>query len=156
MTIPEASMLVLQSATQGRGGEIFVLDMGKPVRIVDLARQMIELSGLKPDEDIQIEFVGVRPGEKLFEELSHTGENFVPTTHPKICRFVCQPQPWAQINQTLAEFRTKLHQVGPEGIKQMLRAAIPDYSPYHAVPEPALSNITQLREVRRQAEQPNR
>src|SRR5439155_702848 len=77
----EASMLVLQSAAQGIGGEIFVLDMGKPVKIVDLARQMIELSGLKPDQDIEIEFIGMRPGEKLFEEISHHGENFVPTAH---------------------------------------------------------------------------
>src|ERR1035438_8778578 len=71
MTIPEPCMLVLQSSVQGGGGEIFVLDMGKPIRIADLARQMIELSGLKPDEDIKIEFTGIPPGEKLFEELSH-------------------------------------------------------------------------------------
>src|SRR5204862_7296339 len=83
MTIPEASMLVLQSAIQGAGGEIFILDMGKPIKIVDLARQMIELSGFKPDDEIKIEFSGIRPGEKLFEELSHRGENFAPTTHTK-------------------------------------------------------------------------
>src|SRR6266550_3127411 len=110
MTIPEASMLVLQSAAQGTGGEIFVLDMGKPVKIVDLARQMIELSGLKPDEDIQIEFIGIRPGEKLFEELSHRGENFVPTSHPKICRFISQPAELADIRHTLQHLRANLHE----------------------------------------------
>jgi len=129
MTIPEASMLVVQSAMQGTGGEIFVLDMGKPVRIVDLARQMIELSGLKPDEDIQIEFTGVRPGEKLFEELSHTGENFVPTTHPKICRFISNPVGLDQICQKFEELRASLHQADPDHLKRMLGDIVPDYTP---------------------------
>ena len=84
MTIPEASQLVLQTATMGKGGEIFVLDMGEPVKIVDLARELITLSGFKPGEDIEIAFTGKRPGEKLFEELSIKGENMQPTRHPKI------------------------------------------------------------------------
>ncbi|MCL5097692.1 MAG: polysaccharide biosynthesis protein, partial [Candidatus Omnitrophica bacterium] len=109
MTIPEASGLVLQSAAQGEGGEIFVLDMGKPIKIVDLARQMIELSGLKPGEDIEIEFVGLRPGEKLFEELSHQGENFKPTKHPKISRFVCEPKPLEQVREEIQQLTANLH-----------------------------------------------
>ena len=129
MTIPEASMLVLQSAMQGTGGEIFVLDMGSPVRIVDLARQMIELSGLKPDEDIQIEFIGVRPGEKLFEEVTHKGENFTPTTHPKIWRFLSSPADLAQIRKTLQNLRANLHQFEADGLKLMLKEAVPDYEP---------------------------
>jgi FlaA1/EpsC-like NDP-sugar epimerase len=84
MTIPEASQLVLQAATMGRGGEIFVLDMGEPVKIVDLARDLITLSGLKPGEDIEIKFSGLRPGEKLFEELSTAEENAEKTRHSKI------------------------------------------------------------------------
>jgi FlaA1/EpsC-like NDP-sugar epimerase len=130
MTIPEACMLVLQSAAQGTGGEIFVLDMGKPVKIVDLARQMIELSGLKPDEDIQIEFIGLRPGEKLFEELTHKGENFARTTHPKICRFVSRPPDLAELCKILTRFRSDLHQLAPDQIKLALRDAIPEYTPY--------------------------
>ena len=84
MTIPEASQLVLQAAAMGNGGEIFVLDMGEPVKIVDLARELITLSGFRPHEDIEIEFTGLRPGEKLFEELSIAGEDMQPTRHPKI------------------------------------------------------------------------
>jgi FlaA1/EpsC-like NDP-sugar epimerase len=152
MTIPEASMLVLQSATQGTGGEIFVLDMGKPVRIVDLARQMIELSGLKPDEDIQIKFVGIRPGEKLFEEISRTGENFVPTTHSKIWRFISNPPELDPLCKTFELLRAELHQVGPEHIKQWLQEVIPDYVPYRTR-ERSLPAITDLKGYRLQAAQ---
>jgi FlaA1/EpsC-like NDP-sugar epimerase len=84
MTIPEASQLVMQAGALGIGGEIFILDMGVPVRILDLAEDMIRLSGLMPYDDIDIVFTGVRPGEKLFEELELTGENLVKTRHPKI------------------------------------------------------------------------
>jgi FlaA1/EpsC-like NDP-sugar epimerase len=144
MTIPEACLLVLQSAAQGTGGEIFVLDMGKPVKIVDLARQMIELSGLKPDEDIRIEFIGVRPGEKLFEELTHKGENFAPTTHPKICRFISQPADLGQLRKTLERFRANLHQLTPDQVKLALRDAIPEYTPCLPSRVPSLPAATEL------------
>jgi FlaA1/EpsC-like NDP-sugar epimerase len=84
MTIPEASQLVLQAATMGKGGEIFVLDMGEPVKIIDLAKELITLSGFRPGEDIEIVFTGPRPGEKLFEELRIKGEDMQQTRHPKI------------------------------------------------------------------------
>jgi len=84
MTIPEASRLVLQAAMMGNGGEIFVLDMGTPIKIASLAKRMIELSGLKPNVDIAIQFTGLRPGEKMFEELSVRGEHAEKTRHPKI------------------------------------------------------------------------
>jgi FlaA1/EpsC-like NDP-sugar epimerase len=84
MTIPEAAQLVVQAGSMGQGGEIFVLDMGKEVKIADLAAQMISLSGFKPHEEIEIVFSGIRPGEKLFEELSTSGENISKTKHPKI------------------------------------------------------------------------
>ncbi|MCA9017842.1 MAG: polysaccharide biosynthesis protein, partial [Planctomycetaceae bacterium] len=84
MTIPEASQLVIQAGAMGRGGEIFVLDMGEPVRIVDLASDLVQLSGLKLGEDIEIKFTGLRPGEKLYEELHVDGEKHLPTCHPKI------------------------------------------------------------------------
>jgi FlaA1/EpsC-like NDP-sugar epimerase len=129
MTIPEASMLVLQSAAQGTGGEIFVLDMGRPMKIVDLARQMIELSGLKPGEDIQIEFTGIRPGEKLFEEITRQGENFAPTTHPKIFRFLSQPADLASFRQTLQSLRDNLHKLDAGELRGQLQKAIPEYRP---------------------------
>lgn len=84
MMIPEASQLVIQAGAMGRGGEIFVLDMGQPVRIVDLATEMIQLSGLEVGHDIEIEYTGIRPGEKLFEELHLGDEQHLPTVHPKI------------------------------------------------------------------------
>ncbi|CAN5302424.1 nucleoside-diphosphate sugar epimerase/dehydratase [soil metagenome] len=84
MTIPEASALVLQAGALGSGGEIFILDMGQPIKILDLAEDMIRLSGLQPYEDVDIVFSGIRPGEKLFEELEITGENLLKTKHPKI------------------------------------------------------------------------
>lgn len=93
MTIPEASQLVLQASGQGRNGEIYILDMGEPVRIVDLARDLIRLSGLEPDVDIKVEFSGVRPGEKLFEELMTKEERGASTAHEKI--FVAMIQPFS-------------------------------------------------------------
>lgn len=130
MTIPEAVGLVLQSAALGTGGEIFVLDMGEPVKILDLARQMIELSGLRPDEDIEIEFVGLRPGEKLFEELSYRGENYTPTSHPKIMRFICQPVPLEEIKLQIHQLTAELHHIEPNQLKQMLNQIVPEYQPY--------------------------
>jgi FlaA1/EpsC-like NDP-sugar epimerase len=130
MTIPEAVGLVLQSAAQGDGGEIFVLDMGKPVKIVDLARQLIELSGLRPDEDIEIEFVGLRPGEKLFEELSHKGENISPTNHPKIMRFVSEPLPLKEVRAQLESLTGHLNETDPNQFKLLLKTCVPEYQPY--------------------------
>jgi len=81
---------------------------------------------------IQIEFIGVRPGEKLFEEVTHKGENFAPTTHPKICRFISQPADLAQIRKTLQRLRANLHQFEADELKLMLKEAVPDYEPYLA------------------------
>jgi FlaA1/EpsC-like NDP-sugar epimerase len=84
MTIPEAVQLILQAGAMGKGGEIFLLDMGKPVRIADLARDMIRLSGFEPEKDIRIAYTGLRPGEKLYEELLTDGEEIRSTVHEKI------------------------------------------------------------------------
>jgi FlaA1/EpsC-like NDP-sugar epimerase len=86
MTIPEAVQLVLQAAAQGSNANVFVLDMGEPVRILDLAADLIRLSGLEPHQDIEIQFTGLRPGERLFEEILFSGESVSPTQHPKVLR----------------------------------------------------------------------
>jgi FlaA1/EpsC-like NDP-sugar epimerase len=86
MTIPEAVHLVLQSAAMGKGGEVFLLNMGKPIRILDLARDLIRLSGLEPEKDIEITFTGIRPGEKLSEDLWEEGVHYQPTEHPEVFR----------------------------------------------------------------------
>ncbi|MGH8282096.1 MAG: polysaccharide biosynthesis protein, partial [Gammaproteobacteria bacterium] len=89
MTIPEAASLILQAGAIGKGGEIFVLDMGEPVLIRDLAEKMILLSGLQPGRDIRIEYIGLRPGEKLHEELFYAQEELRRTVHPKVLLASC-------------------------------------------------------------------
>jgi len=128
MTIPEASQLVLQAATMGKGGEIFVLDMGEPVKIVDLARELITLSGLRPGEDIEIVFTGPRPGEKLFEELSIKGEDMQPTRHPKIGIWRNIPMDSnklrAGINELVDIARVRNH----SEIVQKIKELVPEYA----------------------------
>jgi FlaA1/EpsC-like NDP-sugar epimerase len=127
MSIPEAVGLILQSATQSQGGEVFVLDMGEPIRIQDLARQMIELCGFLPDEDIKIEFVGLRPGEKLYEEPIHKGENIEPTPHKKIHRLVNGIE-GGRILETLAELtKSQLYDSSSGNLKCWLARNIPEY-----------------------------
>jgi FlaA1/EpsC-like NDP-sugar epimerase len=102
MTIPEATQLVLEAGSMGKGGEIFVFDMGKPVPIVDLARKMIRLSGLVPNVDIEIKYTGLRPGEKLYEELLSDAENTLPTHHEKILIAKVRNEGNSDINESFA------------------------------------------------------
>jgi FlaA1/EpsC-like NDP-sugar epimerase len=103
MTVPEAAQLIVQAGALGESGDIFVLDMGTPVKIIELARNMITLSGKKPDSEIEIQFIGARPGEKLHEELWGNGEYAVPTSHPKILRCACHPVDPAWLNDELVD-----------------------------------------------------
>jgi FlaA1/EpsC-like NDP-sugar epimerase len=128
MTIPEAAQLVIQAGTMGQGGEIFVLDMGEPVHIVDLASDMIRLSGLKVGEDIEIEFVGLRPGEKLFEELHADGERHLPTRHPKILVAEKRQQDAQSIVAAIHRLRCVAERP-TEMIVSSLRQIVPEYQP---------------------------
>jgi FlaA1/EpsC-like NDP-sugar epimerase len=130
MTIPEASQLVLQAFSIGNGGDVFLLDMGEPVKIVDLAINLILLSGLKPEKDIRIQFTGLRPGEKLFEELNLNNESLLPTLHSKIRRYA------SPSNLDLAQLRTRIREMQEIVLErnairlvQLLEEMIPDYTP---------------------------
>ena len=127
MSISEAVGLILQSALLSEGGEIFVLDMGEPVKIVDLARQMIELCGFKPEEDIKIAFTGLRPGEKLYEEPIHEMENVEPTSHAKI-RLLRNNRSEAAgglVEEMLSAYRELAGD--PDRVKRWLGDKIPEY-----------------------------
>lgn len=125
MTIPEAAQLVLQAGTLGEGGEIFILDMGEPVRILDLAKETITLSGLKPYEDIDIVFTGIRPGEKLFEELEMTGEQLSKTRHPKI--YIGRINPYS--DQQVCEALNHMSTLSAKGADKELRAFLSQLLP---------------------------
>jgi FlaA1/EpsC-like NDP-sugar epimerase len=128
MTIPEACQLMLQAGAMGRGGEIFVLDMGEPMKIVDLARDLIRLSGFVPGDDIEIQFTGIRPGEKLFEELATGEESADKTQHPKIFVGKFRPYEWDRIQQGLAELESFMDSADRDGIKGAFSRLVPEYS----------------------------
>ncbi len=128
MTIPEACQLILQAAALGDGGEIFALDMGEPVRIAYLAEQMIRLAGKQPERDIAIVYTGLRPGEKLFEELFHPQENYHPTAHAKI--MLAQPRelPQVVLDSVLNEARQAVLRFDQEALEAMLCQLVPEYT----------------------------
>jgi FlaA1/EpsC-like NDP-sugar epimerase len=136
MSIPEAAQLVLQAATMGNGGEVFVLDMGTPVKIIDLARDMIKLSGLQ-EQEIHIEFTGLRPGEKLYEELLANDENTLPTSHEKlrIARARTADKIWLG---NLLEWLGNTPHMSEEQIKQDLQRWVEEYQP-DTRPAPSIS-----------------
>lgn len=128
MTIPEACQLVLQASTMGKGSEIFVLNMGEPVRIVDLARNLIRLSGLRPDHDIQIKFTIPRAGEKLYEELNEEAEDLLPTHHEKVYIFEGASRPWHELEACLHEIRRCCARREADGVIRSLTDVVPEYS----------------------------
>ena len=129
MTIPEACQLVLQAGSMGLGGEIFVLDMGEPVKILDLALDLIRLSGLRPYEDIDIVFTGIRPGEKLFEELSTAEEHVDKTRHPKIFIGRVVPEPLAEVTEKIDRLVELADRLPPAELRSRLAEAVPEYEP---------------------------
>jgi FlaA1/EpsC-like NDP-sugar epimerase len=127
MTIREAVQLVLQASTMGKGSEIFVLDMGEQVKIVDLARNMIRIAGRIPDEEIEIRFTGLRPGEKLYEEISMDGENMLPTYHEKIRIFKGEGESAQRIATWLAALRGHIARWDAPAVQTHLQALVPEY-----------------------------
>jgi len=133
MTIPEATQLVIQASVLGKGGQTMLLDMGTPVKIVDLARDMITLSGFRPDIDIKIEFQGIRPGEKLFEELRTTAEDVLPTPHRKIFVWQSRQCPPEEIREALARLGAATDGQSLQEVQGVLRSVVPEFDPRPAV-----------------------
>lgn len=128
MTIPEAVGLVLQCGSQASGGEIFVLNMGKPIKIIDLARQLITLSGYKPEIDIPIKIVGLRPGEKLYEELQQTNETLVETSHSRIFGFISTPPSYKEMQSVIFELEENVNTLSPNRMKELIMKFVPEYN----------------------------
>lgn len=129
MTIPEACKLILQAGALGRGGEIFILNMGTPIRIADLARDLIRLSGFEPDMDVKIEYTGLRPGEKLYEELIIEGEHFTGTAHDKILVLKGNSCDLFWLDEKIEELETLSNFQDTQSILDKLKEIIPEYQP---------------------------
>jgi FlaA1/EpsC-like NDP-sugar epimerase len=140
MTIPEATQLVLQAFSIGKGGEVFVLEMGEPVKISDLAKNLILLSGLQPERDIEIQFTGLRPGEKMFEELNLHDEHLTPTSHAKIRSYACHQDVDAmQLKASLLRLQAIVEGQDVANLVLLLKELVPDYNPGTELLKTALS-----------------
>ena len=135
MTIPEACRLVLEAAFMGKGNEIFVFDMGTPVKIANLARRMIELAGLVPGEDIEIKYTGLRPGEKLYEELLATKENTLPTENEKIYRAQVREYDYEDICTVMSPLIDLAIKVDKMGTVRMMKGIVPEFKSKNSVYE---------------------
>ena len=133
MTIPEACELVLEAATMGQGGEVFVFDMGESVKIIDLAKKMITLSGLRVDKDIEIRYTGLRPGEKLYEELLNNDENTLPTHHPKILIAEVNTPSYAFMEVATNDLNHLLSSGNNNSIVAKIKEIIPEYKSNNSV-----------------------
>lgn len=127
MTIPEACQLIMQAACMGKGGEIYVLDMGEPIKIQFLAEQMIHIAGKQPGEDIEIIYSGLRPGEKLFEELFHESELLSGTTHKKILLARHRKVDWNYLNEKIDKMSESCSKYDESGLKDLLKDLVPEY-----------------------------
>lgn len=128
MTIPEACQLILQAMVNGIGGEIFVLDMGEPIKICYLAEQMIRLSGKEPGKDIAIEYTGLRPGEKLYEELFHASEQLVQTSHEKLFKAKFRHLEWTELTQTIRLLNTACTMHNNPELYILLKSLVPEFN----------------------------
>lgn len=129
MTIPEAVGLVLQCGALADGGEIFVLDMGSPMKIIDIARQMISLSGFEPNVDIEIKITGLRPGEKLFEEIMHKSEHLTKTKHPRIFGFEAPNPSYDEVLGIISDIKKYANHSDSNSLKRLILKYVPEYKP---------------------------
>lgn len=129
MTIPEAVGLVLQCGALADGGEIFVLDMGSPMKIIDIARQMISLSGFEPNVDIEIKITGLRPGEKLFEEIMHKSEHLTKTKHPRIFGFEAPNPSYDEVFDIVSDIKKYANHSDSNSLKRLILKYVPEYKP---------------------------
>jgi FlaA1/EpsC-like NDP-sugar epimerase len=135
MTIPEACQLVLEAGAMGKGGEIFLFDMGSSIRIVDLAKKMIKLSGLTLGKDIQIMFTGLRPGEKLHEELLNDKENTIPTHHPKIMIAQVRGYEFELISKQISDLIKLFNIQNNEALIGKMKEIVPEYISHNSIYE---------------------
>lgn len=133
MTIPEACRLVLEAATMGEGYEIFVFDMGQPVRIADMARNMISLAGFVPGIDIKIEYTGLRPGEKLYEELLNDKESTIPTGHKRISVAKVRSYPYEEVKEQFARLQSLIKELDKAGTVSMMKVIVPEFKSRNSV-----------------------
>jgi len=127
MTIPEACQLVLEAGAMGQGGEIFIFDMGKSVKIIDLAYKMIKLSGLTVGKDIQVVFTGLRPGEKIYEELLNDKEKTIPTHHPKIMVAKVREYDFKVVEKEISELTDLFSSQNNVAIVTKMKEIVPEY-----------------------------
>jgi len=144
MTISEASQLIMQAAVLGSGGEIYVLDMGEPVKITYLAEQLIRLSGKEPGEDIQIVYTGLRPGEKLFEQLFHELEPYEQTQHEKI--FLAHPREagWDDLSPELHEAELAVKRYDTKALQEILLRLVPELARKSAGAQPDSPKVVSI------------
>lgn len=140
MTIPEACQLILQAMANGHGGEIFVLDMGEPIKISYLAEQMIRFAGKEPGKDILIEYTGLRPGEKLFEELFHQSEQLAPTEHEKLFKARFRELDWNELSQTMRMLNAACLEHQDDELLILVHSLVPEYQLHSDFKEKAVDN----------------
>ena len=152
MLIPEAVHLVLHAGVRGKGGEIFYLDMGEPVRVLDLAIDMIRLSGIRPYEDIDIQFTGLRPGEKLAEELRADGERLGETDHAGL-RVLLNGRPpmWEELEPHMREVARAAGRNDPSAVRALLRQMVPEYTGVHSGDVAIVAAAPQTADMQRSA-----
>jgi FlaA1/EpsC-like NDP-sugar epimerase len=147
MTIPESCQLIMEAAAAGTGGEVFVLDMGEPIKISYLAEQMVRLAGKSPGTDVDIVYTGLRPGEKLFEELFHPGEALAQTSHEKLLLARLREVDWQAFESAIDKLEGACHVYDESAVRDLLGGLVPEYS--HTVKDSPLSNVIPLGHAKR-------